>query len=136
MLQDLHTGTRPEEDRATRMKRAVIGAIAAALALIVVGSMDQVTGWKISVLLFYLIPVCIAATWVGPWGGVVASFAATATWFGIAVTDTERHSQIDLQTTVWNAVMRLGVFLVVVLLIALIHRYRAELDKLRNSLPW
>jgi hypothetical protein len=37
---------------------------------------------------------------------------------------------------VWNAVMRLGVFLVVVLLIALIHRYRAELDKLRNSLPW
>ena len=134
MLQDLHTASHPDDDHTSRMKRAVISAVVAAVCLLIVAYVDKVTGWKVSVLLFYLIPVCIAAFGIGFWGGAIASFASVGTWFAVAMADADRP--MDLRITLWNAIMRLGVFLLVAGLIGLIQRYRTELHKLRNSLPW
>jgi K+-sensing histidine kinase KdpD len=131
-LHDLHTDSRPDESRASRMRHAVIAAVAAALFLAVVAAADKVTGPHMSMLLFYVVPVIVATIFIGRLAGIIFSFVSAATWLVVALWEQSSGCWVD----VWNATMRLAVFLVIAILISLLQRHRGELTKLRDSLPW
>ena len=131
-LQDLQTDDRPDEGRAPRTKHVVIRAIVAAIILAIVGMVDKVTGPHVSVLAFYTIPVVIATLSIGRLAGIVFSIAAAAMWLAVELTDSRLGCWLD----VWNATMRLAVFLLIAILISLLQRRKKELTKLRDSLPW
>ncbi len=89
--------------------------VVAPLGLAVVAGVDFATGSELSLSLFYLGPVSLVAWRAGTRGGVGASVAAAATWFladrlgGYVYS----HPLIPL----WNALVRLGFFVVVTLLL-------------------
>lgn len=84
---------------------------ASAIVLVgLIGSFDVATGYEISLSLFYLLPVIFAAWFVGRAQAIVISFLSAAVWLFAEVTTGHvySHSLILL----WNAVTRMGIFLI------------------------
>ena len=74
----------------------------------IVGYVDVLTGDEVSLGLFYLGPVSLAAWYVGRWPGVWVAVISCITWY-IADAGTQySHPAIP----VWNALVRLGFILV------------------------
>jgi two-component system cell cycle sensor histidine kinase/response regulator CckA len=70
-----------------------------------IGIIDYQTGSHVSLTLFYLVPVAVAAWWLGPVAAVVAAVLAAATSFWAEVL---WYSPGQLAAVTWNAVTRLG----------------------------
>jgi signal transduction histidine kinase len=92
--------------------------LAAVVALIwVVGLADYLTGVELSFSIFYLIPVSLAAWFLGRGPGLFVSLVGAATWFANDSLFREipySHPLIPY----WNALVRLGMFLIVTLILA------------------
>lgn len=91
------------------------------------GVVDHLTGSEISFSIFYLLPIYLVARYNGRiYGGVISAFS-TIVWFVADVTGgaTYTHSAIPM----WNAVMRLGVFLLVTHYVAMLKELNEELEK-------
>jgi diguanylate cyclase (GGDEF)-like protein len=120
---------RPLNALHTRLERAPRGVPAAlALALVVaVGALDTATGSEISSSVFYLAPVGLAAWYAGGGWGFTVSLAAAVSWF---VADLATgHVYSARWIPVWNAAVRLGVFVVVG---DLLRRLRGAMDLQRR----
>jgi diguanylate cyclase (GGDEF)-like protein len=94
----------------------------------VVGIIDYLTGSEISFSIFYLIPVSLTAWFVGTNTGYLISFAGAITWLiaDLMAAKPYSHSLIPY----WNAIVRVGFFLSVVLLLDSLKReqYFARVD--------
>ncbi|HEX3729618.1 MAG TPA: sensor histidine kinase [Opitutaceae bacterium] len=107
---------------------------AAALALVlvaVIGAADYLTGFQISLLPFYFIPVCLA-TAAGGWRlGAATSVASVGTWMlGDFAAGARFASPL---VPVWNGIIALGVCGVVVwLLSSLIEAHRDVEQRVRE----
>jgi len=79
--------------------------------VIIIGLLDRATGYEISVSLFYLLPILLIAWFIG--GGSVASISifSSLVWFAADVSSGYEYSHMAIP--VWNALMRLGIFLIV-----------------------
>lgn len=83
-----------------------------------VGCVDYLTGYELSFSVFYLIPVAIAAWYLGYRLGIVACLISTVTWLSIEYSATQ-YSHISIPF--WNAGVRLGFFIITTILLDRLH---------------
>ena len=107
-------------------------AAASFLLLLLIGTMDYLTGYMFRLDLFYLVPVAYAAWYIDRNTGYVFSLAAAGI---ITLSDalsgkTFGHFLLEL----WNASMRLGFYLIVVFLMAWVRSTMQERKELIGEL--
>ena len=97
------------------------------LIALVLGFLDYITGYEFSFSIFYLLPVAVAAWYIGLEAGVLVSWASAAIW------QISNYFAGEVFTSpavpFWNAVTRLGFFIVVTILFV---RLRNALDHERS----
>lgn len=111
----------PWVDRQSRLVQLSIGFP----PIFAIGILNHFTSPLISSSLFYLLPILFVTHFTGRLPGVVASVMAIGLWFTADISGPARYDSLTIP--VWNATMRLGVFLIVVWLVD-------SMKKLMNSL--
>lgn len=109
------------ERRLDRFTHARILGLAACGAVLV-GGVDYFTGYEVSIALFYLGPVAVAAWYAGRWPGVAIAVISCVSWYIAEIATGHQYSHPAIP--VWNALVRFGFFLITSLL----------LTRLRDSL--
>lgn len=102
-------------DLLERMPRSGITAVALLLCL-VVGVLDMMSGSDYSLAPFYLVPVVLAAWFVGRKAGYLISFAGALVWLAAEMAGTERY-QFEF-ALLWNDLMELLLFLLSALVVS------------------
>jgi hypothetical protein len=95
------------------------------LLVVLIGVLDFVTGYEISFPLLYFAPITLVTWWAGSREGVAVASLSALVWLGaeMASGQTFTHPLIPF----WNTLMRVGCFLIVVMLLArLKHSYEAQ----------
>jgi diguanylate cyclase (GGDEF)-like protein len=87
--------------------------------VILLGEIDYLTGDELSFSIFYLFPIYLVTWYGGGWPGAVISLASAGVWYGAdALTANYSHPLIPY----WNALVRLGFFLITTVLVAEIRK--------------
>jgi diguanylate cyclase (GGDEF)-like protein len=84
--------------------------------MILFGIVDYATGYEISFALFYLIPVSLAAWFIGRKSGLVISIASAVIWYETNALAGEIFSNGIIP--IWNSATRLGFFYAVTVLLS------------------
>lgn len=100
--------------RIQELGRVLVLALAAC-GVAVVGMVDYATGYEISMSLFYLAPVSLAAWYAGRRAGIAIAAMSCASWYAADIASGSSYSHHVIP--VWNAFVRLGFFLTVSLLL-------------------
>jgi diguanylate cyclase (GGDEF)-like protein len=101
-------------ERFLRDRSATTIFVVAMVVVAVIGWLDFITGVRLSFGLFYLLPIAVATTYAGrPWGMAVAVTCTLVSLIGDLAIETGAGL-----IPFWNAVMRLGVFVVVVVVLS------------------
>jgi len=98
-------------DRRLARLHPVWVSIVALLGVLGVGSIDYLTGYEISLSILYLAPVAFAAWYGGRHIGTAIAVVSAAVWFMADVG--LGHAYTHPAIPVWNALVRLGIFLIV-----------------------
>lgn len=100
-----------------------------AFALVaLVGMGDYLAGPDVGVSLFYLVPIFLATWFAGTRGGIITSAGSAAVWFSAKwMAENEAFNPFP---TLWNALIRLGFFLVIVFMQ---HALRTEQARARRD---
>ena len=94
--------------------------------LIIVGFVDYTSGYEISFLIFYLLPVSLAAWFVGRHFALGISLLSAVVWL---ISDlASGHPYTSLIVPAWNVVIALGFFLVVTWLLSSLRALLLELE--------
>lgn len=80
---------------------------------------DYLVGYEISVSLFYLVPVAVAAWYGGPRDGISIAGLSCVGWYAADVFS--GHPYAHPAIPVWNAAVRFGFFAVVAALVSVYH---------------
>jgi diguanylate cyclase (GGDEF)-like protein len=110
---------------------------AAVIVLAVTALADHLTGFEYSFASMYLLPIAIAAWFVGARTGRVFCLASVIIWFAVN-SDAERGS--SWQVTSWNIGLRLAMYLFVAMLVGTARdlleseRQRSRVDELTGVL--
>jgi diguanylate cyclase (GGDEF)-like protein len=100
----------------------------ALLGVLLVGALDLLSGYEISLSLLYLVPVSLATWYSGRRSGVAIALLSSVAWF---VADRAAgHLYSNQLIEFWNTLVRLGFFLVTAGLLGEVGR-RLELEKQR-----
>jgi diguanylate cyclase (GGDEF)-like protein len=106
----------------------------AASGVLVIGAIDYFTGFEVSMSLFYLGPVAVAAWYGGRRPGLAIAVFSAACYYVADVAAGHDYSHPAIP--VWNALIRLGVFVVTGFLLSALHgslrklAYLARIDSL------
>ncbi len=111
--------------RLENRSRIVLIAIAF-LIIAVIGLVDYLTGHEISFSVFYLLGVALAVWFVGKWFGALISVLSVAVWVGGDIASGARFSTPLIP--IWNAVILLTFYLVVVGLLARLRLFHQNLE--------
>lgn len=98
----------------------------AVVTLPVLGVIDYLTGFETSFLVFYLLPVCVATIALGRGGGWLAALCSVLIWLLGDYAAGARYG--NTWVPFWNALIALGVYLVVVELVNTLLAARRELE--------
>lgn len=82
--------------------------------ILAAGLMDYLIASEIGFSLFYLPSIFLTTWFVGMWAGIVTSFISALTWLAIDLIKVRTYAFSF--TPYWNALVRLGFFLIVVFL--------------------
>jgi len=99
--------------------------IASALALVVIGMGDYVTGVEIIFTMFYFLPVSAISWKFGRTAGIIASSVCAITW---ATVDLFGRPMFDPVTGIWNILIQFGMF---VLYAVIVSRVSTDIDRQR-----
>jgi diguanylate cyclase (GGDEF)-like protein len=119
-----------------RLARWQILAIASC-GVAIVAAADYATGYEVSVAIFYLGPVALAAWYVGKWPSIAMAVLSCICWFAADIGAGQTYSHWAI--LVWNTLVRFGFFLVNALLVAalrqslMLQRQRARTDALTGA---
>ena len=90
------------------------------LLVLAIGSLDTITSYDTSISLLYLFPIILIAWFEGGVPAVIISIFSAITW---AVSDlVSGHAYSHVTVPIWNAIMVLGMFLIVAYSIAAIKK--------------
>jgi signal transduction histidine kinase len=95
--------------------------------LIIIGLVDYLTGFEILFSVFYLLEVGLAAWFVGRGFGLVMSVLSVAVWIGGDVAAGAHYSRPFVP--VWNAMILMVVYFIVVWLLTSLRSLHDELEK-------
>ena len=98
----------------------------ACLIVAVIGLVDYLTGHEISFSVFYLLGVALAVWFVGKWCGALVSMLSVVVWLIGDFASGARFSSPVIP--VWNAVVLLTFYLVVVWLLARLRSFHNNLE--------
>lgn len=101
------------------MRKKLIFAVCV-LFVGLVGGVDYLTGFEVALGPFYLLPVIVAAMFVGPLAGIGMAILGVATW--CLMDRLGGHHYSHWWIFHWNAGMRLLTFLIVAALSSLLGR--------------
>ncbi len=90
------------------------------LLVLILGAVDYLTGFKLTILLFYLLPVSIVSWEVGPLAGLSISALSTLTWGLSNILAGEAFSGAFI--VAWNAVTMLFFFIAMSLVLSALRR--------------
>lgn len=82
----------------------------------VIGILDHITGFELSFSVFYLIPIILAAWYIGNQAGLALSLISAVMWLGMDYTSGHAYSQAWMP--LWNAIVRLVFFVLITYLAA------------------
>lgn len=103
----------------------VVGGI----LVLVIGTVDYVTGYEYSASIFYLFPISFVSWYAGQLPGIYLSLLSAAVWL---IADlASGHSYSSNIAPLWNASVRLGFFYIVSNLLALL---RKELSNIKTGI--
>jgi hypothetical protein len=104
--------------------------------VVLIGCLDFISGYELSFSLFYLAPILLVTWWAGRREGVAIASLSALVWLGADILSGHRFTYPLIP--VWNGLIRLGFFLIVVTLVSqLKHSYEAQrrmAQELRASL--
>lgn len=121
------------DQRIDRLTRAQIFAITAC-GVLLVGAVDYLTGYEVSMSVFYLGPVAIAAWYAERPTGVAITVLSCTCWYFADLAAGSRYSHPAIP--VWNALVRFGFFFITALLLSSLRKsfrnqqYQARTDGL------
>ena len=107
--------------RKRRFMVATVGLVA------VIGIADYLTGFELSLLVFYLIPVCMAVAAVGWRFGTVTAILSVTIWLFGDVAAGERFTNTFVP--LWNGLIALGTYVIVVWLLSSLIALHREMDE-------
>jgi len=113
-----------------RFEQASHGAIVclAAGMMLIIGLVDFLTGWELAFSIFYLVPVAIVIWYGSVRAGYVIVIVSAAIWH--AADTLSGHTYSHHAIPYWNAVVRLGFFLIVA---AILHSRKLAERKVREA---
>jgi diguanylate cyclase (GGDEF)-like protein len=99
-----------------RVDRPLV-VVAAAVAVLLIGTLDYATGPEISLILFYLVPIALVSWFAGLIPGIAISVFASLLLF---LTRPQGHGSADWRHLhYWNVFMGFGVFVVVAYIVSM-----------------
>ena len=101
-------------DKSVPKQSKVTGIFGGLALLAVVGFIDYVTGYRITVLAFYLLPILFVLRRAGQRFAFVMAVLAALVWLFADIAAGEHYA--DFLTPAWNMSIRLSIFLLVVIL--------------------
>lgn len=106
----------------------------AAGGVLLVGALDYSTGYELSMSVFYLGPVALAAWYGRRWTGIVVAMLSSVGWYFVDSAVGHQYSYPGI--AIWNAFVRLGSYLAISLLLTTLReslrrqQYLASVDAL------
>ena len=91
-------------NRRTRVTLFLMGLV----PMIYIGEVDYIKGPMVALMIFYLIPVCFVAWFVGRWAAFFIAFLSCAIWFAAKYLDPDSIDNHPL--LLWNALQLLAAF--------------------------
>jgi diguanylate cyclase (GGDEF)-like protein len=82
----------------------------ACCAVVLIGVVDYVTGYQISVSVLYLVPVMLAAWYAGKRAGIGLAVLSSLAWLTVDIGTAHPYDHFAIPF--WNALVRLGFFVV------------------------
>jgi signal transduction histidine kinase len=95
--------------------------------VLVVGLVDYATGYETFFFVFYLLAVFLGTWRVGTAFGILISALSVTAWISTNIAAGERYSSYFVP--VWNALIMFAFYVIVVVLLALLKKLRAELEE-------
>jgi diguanylate cyclase (GGDEF)-like protein len=81
-----------------------------------VGAIDFLTGYELAFSLFYVLPISLAAWFIGRQQGILASITSAFVWLGADIVSGSYYSHPLIP--LWNTSIRLSLFLIIALLLS------------------
>jgi len=108
--------------------RSRLGAGIASVAIVlVIGYVDYATGYEISIAVFYLLAITLAAWYAGKWWAVaISALSVTATLVGDIAAGASYTNEF---VPAWNACITFSFYLLIVWLLARLKSFHRELEK-------
>lgn len=103
----------------------MLHGILAVGSLLVIGILDYMTGPRVAVLLFYVMPVCVLAWYAGTRPGVLLAVASALVWYQAQALDP--NPQYEGWLLVWNAFIACSVMVISAVLSATVSQRTVEL---------
>jgi signal transduction histidine kinase len=98
------------------------------ILMIVLGIIDFVTGPELSFSIFYLLPISLAAWYMGRPVGIAFSLISAILWLSADLLG--GHTYAHASIPFWNALVRLAFFLIVTYALAALRKSRAQQEEL------
>ena len=119
-----------------KLQTKTAGVLGGLFLLLVVGWIDYITGYKITVLAFYLVPILFILRRVGQSFAFAMAVLAAVVWLVADIAAGEQYS--DYLTPAWNLIIRMLIFLQVVILASARNELRVQVrqrtEKLRQEI--
>lgn len=109
-------------------RKKFIAALLCLIGIVVIGDIDYLTGYKISLLVFYILPVGLATIYVGP--GFAISLAILSIVISVSTDFWAGMPSSETPVLLWNVAIVLSVFVIV---IGLLHALNRILLRLESS---
>jgi signal transduction histidine kinase len=119
-------------DSQATMQSKMAGVLAGFVLLAVVGYADYVTGYQITLLAFYLLPILFVLKRVGLGFAFAMAFISVVVWMFADFAAGQRYS--DYLTPIWNMSIRLSVYLLVIILASARNNLRRLVDQRTEKL--
>ncbi|MCB0721657.1 MAG: sensor histidine kinase [Ignavibacteriae bacterium] len=96
------------------------------VGLALVAVVDYGTGDEISFSIFYLIPISVCLWYIGKWEAITVAILSAVLWF----LGENRKAYTHEEVAYWNALVRMGFFIIVVLLLDYAKKFNLSLENI------
>jgi signal transduction histidine kinase len=116
----------------SKTQTKIAGILGGLVLLAVIGFGDYITGYKLTFMVFYLLPILFVLRHVGQSFAFVMAVMAVLSWLFTNMAAGERYT--DLVTPVWNTAVGLSVFILMIILLSARDNLRVLVEQRTEKL--